>query len=134
MIVVDSSVLIDHLNGKLTWQVQTLRDIGRREILLIGDIVLLEVLQGVRSDRHAEIVARSLRAYATAPMLNAELAFRAAAHHRALRRLGITVRTTIDLIIGTFCIANKHVLLHNDRDFLPMSAHLGLQCLAPPVH
>jgi predicted nucleic acid-binding protein len=99
VIVVDSSVLIDHLNGKLTWQVETLRDIGRREILLIGDIVLLEVLQGVRGDRHAEIVARSLRAYATAPMLSAELAFRAAAHHRALRRLGITVRTTIDLIM-----------------------------------
>ncbi len=58
-----------------------------------------------------------------------DLALRAADHYRALRRLGITLRKTIDLLIGTYCIAQDCDLLHNDRDFDPMSEHLGLRTL-----
>ena len=43
-----------------------------------------------------------------------------------LRRRGITIRTTIDLLIGSWCIQNGEPLLHNDDDFRPMARHLGL--------
>jgi predicted nucleic acid-binding protein len=60
-------------------------------------------------------------------MLNPELAIAAAKNYRRLRGEGITIRKTIDLIIGTFCIAHGHMLLHDDRDFDPMETHLGLK-------
>jgi predicted nucleic acid-binding protein len=55
------------------------------------------------------------------------LAVVAAANYRILRRREVTVRTTVDLIIGTFCIERGHALLHSDRDFEPMERYLGLQ-------
>ena len=62
-------------------------------------------------------------------MLDPDLAVRAARNVRALRGRGITVRKTMDIIIGTFCIERGHQLLHEDRDFLPMARHLGLRVL-----
>ena len=96
------------------------------EPLLIGDVILLEVLQGVRSEIDAQRVEAALRRFDIVPMLGPELAVIAAAHYRRLRGVGITVRKTIDLIIGTFCIARGHALLTADRDFAPMASHLGL--------
>jgi predicted nucleic acid-binding protein len=40
--------------------------------------------------------------------------------------VGITIRKTADIIIGTFCIEHRHTLLHDDRDFAPMEKRLGL--------
>ena len=56
-----------------------------------------------------------------------ELAVRAAANYRFLRIRGITIRKTIDIMIGTFCIERGHALLHSDRDFEPMVRLLGLR-------
>jgi predicted nucleic acid-binding protein len=60
-------------------------------------------------------------------LVDAELAVKAAANYRLLRRRGITIRKTIDLLIGTFCIERGHTLLHSDRDFAPIESLLGLQ-------
>ena len=68
-----------------------------------------------------------MRQFDLAHIRDPDLAVRGAAHHRLLRRRGITVRKTIDLMIGTFCIAYGHVLLTSDRDFMPMAEHLGLE-------
>lgn len=68
-----------------------------------------------------------MRRFPVAPMLDADLAVRAARNYRLLRSRGIAIRKTADLIIGTFCMARDHLLLHNDRGFQPMAAHLGLQ-------
>jgi hypothetical protein len=54
------------------------------------------------------------------------IAVSAARNFRYLRRVGITVRKTIVLLIGTWCIENRMALLHNDTDFRPMARHLGL--------
>jgi predicted nucleic acid-binding protein len=54
------------------------------------------------------------------------IAVNAARNFRALRGRGITIRKTIDLIIGTWCIEHRRPLLHNDSDFRPMAQHLGL--------
>ncbi|MGZ9274991.1 MAG: type II toxin-antitoxin system VapC family toxin [Nitrospira sp.] len=126
MIVVDSSVWIDFLNGNATPEVGRLASLLGTEPLLVGDMILLEVLQGVRSEANAQRVEVALRRFDIVPMLGPELAVIAAAHYRRLRGLGITVRKTIDLIIGTFCIARGHALLTADRDFAPMAQHLGL--------
>lgn len=127
MIVVDSSVWIDFLNGRSTHQVRLLQELLGAEPLLVGDLILLEVLQGVQSDLQAARVEAALRRFDVAPMLDPQLAVVAAAHYRRLRALGVTVRKTVDLIIGTFCIAGDHALLTADRDFIPMARHLGLR-------
>lgn len=126
MIVVDSSVWIDFFNGSETREVARLLSLLGVEPLLVGDIVLLEVLQGVGSEAEARRVEDALRRFDVEPMLDPELAVLAATYYRRLRGLGITVRKTIDLIIGAFCIARGHALLTADRDFAPMAKHLGL--------
>ncbi len=128
MIFVDSSVWIDHFRDARTAQVSRLRAlVDEEEDLLVGDLVLCEVLQGVRSDRDAERVEGALREFEFVTLGDPELAIIAAANYRLLRRRGVTVRTTVDLIIGTFCIERGHVLLHSDRDFEPMERLLGLR-------
>ena len=126
MILVDSSVWIAHLRGHRTAAVAKLETAASRESLLIGDLILLEILQGAWDEAHAERIERGLRRYTIVPLLDGDLAPRAARNYRKLRALGVTVRKTADIIIGTFCIEHRHILLHDDRDFAPMEKHLGL--------
>ena len=127
MILVDSSVWIVHLRGQRTSATDKLEEAVAREPVLIGDLILLEILQGARDDAHAARIERGLRQYAIVPLLDADLAPRAARNYRKLRELGVTVRKTADIFISTFCIEHRHALLHDDRDFAPMEQHLGLK-------
>ncbi len=133
MIVVDTTVWIDHLNEVATPQVRLLRRIVGEHLapLIVGDLVLCEVLQGLATEREARAVGRALRRFTVAPMVNETLAVEAAANYRRLRSRGITVRKTIDLLIGTFCIVHRHALLHSDRDYEPMERYLGLIVVHP---
>jgi predicted nucleic acid-binding protein len=126
MIVVDSSVWIANLRGEQTEPVRKLRSIERPDEIIVGDLILLEVLRGARDEVHAARIERDLRQFTIEPMLDARLAVRAAANYRELRRRGSTVRKTVDVIIGTFCLAYSHALLHDDRDFDPFATHLGM--------
>jgi hypothetical protein len=94
--------------------------------VLVGDVILLELLQGARSPGDAIRIEQTLRGFPIVPMLGVDLAVKAAANYRLLRGLGITIRKVPDLIIGTWCIVHRHALLHDDRDFEPMRVHLGL--------
>jgi predicted nucleic acid-binding protein len=128
MIVVDSSIWIGLLRRSLSDKIETLESIRNPATsILLGDLVLLEVLQGARNDSHAAEIERELRVFRIERMLDDGLAVKAAANYRALRDRGITVRKTIDLIIATFCVERGHSLLHDDRDFDPMATHLGLR-------
>jgi predicted nucleic acid-binding protein len=133
MVVVDTSVLIDFLNGYTTPPVGRLRTLIRDETLLVGDIVLCEVLKGARGKAHARLLERELRRFEWVRMLDAHIATAAAANYRQLRSKGVTIYKTIDLIIGTYCIIHQHSLLHCDRDFDPMERHLGLKVI-PTYH
>jgi len=126
MILVDTSVWIAEIRGIRSAATAALAAFADRERLLIGDIILLEVLQGARDDDHAARIERELRRYLIVPLLTPDLASAAARNYRKLRDLGVTIRKTADLIIGTFCIEYGHRLLHADRDFEPMQRHLGL--------
>ena len=99
----------------------------RANQILVGDLILLEVLQGATSEANAVRIERNLRAYSIAPMCGEAIALRAAQNYRTLRTQGITVRKTIAMVIGTFCIEGGHSLLHDDRDFDPMVRLLGLR-------
>jgi hypothetical protein len=127
VILVDSSVWIAHLRGHRTAATAKLEAAASREPLLVGDLILLEVLQGARDESHATRIERGLRRYILVPLLDADLAPRAARNYRRLRELGITTRKMADIIIGTFCIEHRHTLLHDDRDFAPMEEYLGLK-------
>jgi len=126
LIVVDSSVWIDFLNGTDAPHVRTLDScLGTGEII-VGDLMLCEVLQGLESERAAREVEAFLRPFAIVPMAGEAIAVAAARNFRYLRGRGITIGKTIDLLIGTWCIENRVPLLHNDSDFRPMARHLGL--------
>ena len=126
MIVVDTSVWIDFLNGKDALHVRRLRAALGTEEIFVGDLMLCEVLQGLDSERDARDVEALLRRFQIVSMAGDAIAVVAARNYRSLRRLGITIRKTIDLLIGTWCIENRVALLHNDSDFRPMVRHLGL--------
>jgi predicted nucleic acid-binding protein len=127
VIVVDSSVWIDFLNGHDVPHVRRLDSLLGTSRIVVGDLVLCEVLQGLGNERHATEVERLLRSFDVVAMAGDAIAVIAARNYRALRAQGATVRKTIDLFIGTWCIENQLPLLHNDRDFLPLVRYLGLQ-------
>lgn len=127
MIFVDSSVLIDYFNGKDNWQVEKLDQILGNEIVVIGDYILVEVLQGFRNDKDYDIARKVLNTFPCFNICGEEIAVKSAENYRKLRKKGITIRKTIDIIISTFCIENELLLLHNDKDFFPLEKHLGLQ-------
>jgi predicted nucleic acid-binding protein len=126
VIVVDSSVWIDFLNGRRTPHVERLRAILGADEIIVGDLMLCELLQGLESERAARDVEALLRRFEIAPMVGEATAVAAARNFRSLHRRGITIRKTIDMLIGTWCIENRMPLLHNDSDFRPMVRHLGL--------
>lgn len=126
MIVVDSTVWIDFLNGRNSPHVRRLRSLLGDVEIVVGDLMLCEVLQGLQSEREARAVEGLLRQFDIVPMAGAAIAVVAARNYRVLRARGVTVRKTIDLLIGTWCIENRRPLLHNDRDFHALALHLGL--------
>ncbi|RDJ22451.1 PIN domain nuclease [Bosea caraganae] len=126
MIVVDSSVWISQFRGHDTVAVAKLEAIDDVGQILVGDLVLLELLQGTRDEQQAARIERGMRRFTVAPMLDEAIAIAAARNYRRLRSDGITIRKTADLIIATFCIERGHALLHNDRDFSAFADRLGL--------
>jgi predicted nucleic acid-binding protein len=126
VIVVDTSVWIDWIWRRQTDGAAKLESLIHKDTIALGDIVLLEILQGARDDLHARKLQDALADYRPVAMLDNRIAIKAASNYRHLRARGITVRTTADIIIGTWCIENDVSLLHNDRDFKPMVDHLGL--------
>jgi predicted nucleic acid-binding protein len=127
MIVVDSSVWIANLRNIDSEPVRKLRSIRNLSQIVVGDLILLEVLQGARDDRHAARIEHNLRRFSVEAMLDAKIAVEAARNYRLLRDQGITIRKTIDMVIATFCLVGSHDLLHDNRDFTPIASHLGLR-------
>jgi predicted nucleic acid-binding protein len=81
VILVDSSVWIDHLRDAVTGPVSHLRSLISGEKLLVGDPILCEVLQGLRTDAEARLVEDALCEFEVVPLVDAELAVKAAANY-----------------------------------------------------
>ncbi|MCC6205085.1 MAG: PIN domain nuclease [Hyphomicrobiales bacterium] len=126
MIIVDSSVWIDYFRGIENDHVSHLRDRSPDDVI-VGDLILMELLQGARDDKHAARIASHLGEFVVVSLCGPQLAVAAARNYRYLRAKGITIRRTIDVIIATYCIEHGYLLLHRDRDFSPFAQHLGLE-------
>ncbi len=127
MIVVDSSVWIDYFTGRISRETEHLDNLLGEELVVIGDLMLAEVLQGFRVDKDFRQARKLLLSLTVTNMLDTSIALRSAANFHTLRKKGITVRKTIDTIIATYCIEKKLPLLHSDKDYLPFHTHLKLK-------
>ena len=130
MVLVDSSVWINYFNGKNTWQTEILDQMLLQIPLFTGDLILTEVLQGFRKDNEYNKAKEVMSILTCKQMGGYEIAIESAENYRKLRKKGVTVRKTIDVIIGTFCINKNIPLLHDDKDFEPMVSYLGLKSIS----
>jgi predicted nucleic acid-binding protein len=93
------------------------------------------VLQGIREDKDYSAVSTRFDAFLYLPM--SQKTFRKSAEmYRALRKKGVTIRNAVDCMIAAVAIEHDILLLHNDRDFLPMANHCGLRVIdtdTPPT-
>jgi predicted nucleic acid-binding protein len=127
LILVNSSVWIDYFKGTITPQTEKLDNLLGSEPLAIGDLILTEVLQGFADEGDFNQAREMLTSLTVVSLGGQEIAIQAARNFRALRKLGVSVRKTIDSVIATRCIESGYDLLHNDRDFEPFAKHLGLR-------
>jgi len=126
MILADSSVWIDFFRGVETHEVLTLERLLGAGSVVTGDLIMVEVLQGIDRDREFDRVSRLFHRLTIFDISGHDIATKAARNFRTLRTRGITVRKTIDTLIATRCIENGLPLLYSDRDFDPFVEHLGL--------
>ena len=131
MVIVDTTVLVDYLRGLRNAETEYFdRELGRLRFGLT-DLILCEVLQGIRDGRTFTRVLRELRRFEVFDTGGQELAIAAARNFLSLRQRGRTVRKTIDCLIATFCLRDAHSLLHRDRDFDHFEQILGLVVIHP---
>ena len=129
MVIVDTTVWVDYFRGLANPETDWVHAELERQRLGLTDLILCEVLQGVRDDRAARAVERELLKLEMFDMCGADLAREAARNYRTLRGRGQTVRKTIDCLIATFCIREQHSLIHRDRDFEPFEEFLELSVI-----
>jgi hypothetical protein len=129
MILVDSSVWVDYFNGRITPQTEILDSSLGTTPVIMGDLILTEVLQGFQNDKDFKVARNILLGMPFMVMGGKTIALKSAENYRFLRRKGVTVRKTIDVLIGTCCIHYRLPLLHDDRDFYPMVKFLGLKTI-----
>ena len=134
MIIVDSSVWIDYFNGHDTAETKQLDLLLGIEPIAIGDIILTEVLQGFRQDKDFNTAKNLLSSLTIFEFLGESMALKSADNYRQLRKQGITIRKTVDVIIATFCIEHNLALLFSDRDFVPFVKHLKLVSASPSAY
>ena len=127
MVIVDTTVWIDYLRGTENPETRWLDRQLQRERLGLTDLILCEVLQGIRDQSAFARVRADLLKFQVFPTGGSGLAIAAAQNYRELRQRGYTVHKTFDCLIATFCMQARHELLHRDHDFDCFEKVLGLQ-------
>jgi len=125
--MVDTSVWVDYFNGIDSRQTVLLDALLSERPLLMGDLILAELLHGFDTDADARCVLDLLEPLECVAMVGRDVALESARNFHLLRRRGATVRKTMDMLIGTYCLMHDCELLHADRDFAVMEQHLGLR-------
>ena len=131
MVIVDTTVWIDYWDGTSTPEAEWLDAELDRQRLGVTDIIVCELLQGVRDEAEATAVERELAKFEVFNTGGLDLAKAAAHNYRVLRGRGHTIRKTIDCLIATFCLRDGHSLLHRDRDFDAFEKLLSLSVIHP---
>ena len=133
MVIVDSSVLIEYLGGYTCAETEWLDGHSSFRGIGITNLILTEVLQGIRDEVRFKATLKALSQFQVFEIGSNELAIQSARNYRTLRGLGVTIRSTIDCLVATFCIEEDHQLLHRDSDFDYFKQHLGLRVLDPAM-
>ena len=131
MVIVDTTVWIDYLGGRENPETRWLDRELTSHRLALTNLILCEVLQGIRDDSEFHKVCSDLLEFEIFDSGGLPVALASARNYRTLRKLGFTVHKTVDCLIATFCLENDHTLLHRDRDFDAFEKHLGLRVLHP---
>lgn len=126
MILADTSVWIDYVNGNINAHTDILDAALVAGTVAIADLIFLEILQGFKNDKDYAQAKDRLAKLDQYSIFSSEMVIRCAENYRALRKKGITVRKTNDVIIATYCIEHHLPLLYIDRDFDPFVEYLGL--------
>lgn len=126
MILVDTSVWIDYFHGQDSKYTSTLDQALGEGSVIMGDIIMLEILQGFRKDSDYKRAKKALGTLEQFQLLGSDMVPVCAENYRKLRKSGRTTRQTTDVIIASFCIQNRVPLLFQDRDFIPFVKKLGL--------
>ena len=127
----DTTVWVDLLYQVDSLQTQWLERELRIQSFALTDLILCEILQGLRDEGSFAKVRLQMSQFRIFDTGGEDIAVASASHYRGLHARGITVRKTIDCVIATYCIRHGHILLHNDRDFDPFERHLGLRVIHP---
>jgi predicted nucleic acid-binding protein len=127
VVLVDSSVWIDYFNGIQSNKTDILDDLLHRQLVITGDIILTEILQGFIIEDDFKTAKNILNPLDCMQLGGKSLAVKAASNFRFLRSKGITIRKTVDMLIGSWCIKHEIELLHKDRDFDQIALHLPLK-------
>ncbi len=119
MVIVDTSVWIDLLRGVFSSRAMRLSEIleDPQQDVALTDVIFMELLRGVTRERQVPELARQLRAFPILRLRGLEDFDRAAELSRAARRTGISLRSSLDLLIATICVRDGLPILHADRDF-----------------
>lgn len=118
MIIIDASAFIEFLNrtgSRADTMIEQL--IRNNDDVALADITLTEILQGIRDDKEYQQVKSSLLTFPILSLKSAESYVSAAELYRKCRKKGLTVRSTVDLLIAQIAMEYQASLLHNDRDF-----------------
>jgi len=129
MVMVDTSAWIEYFRGGLPRVANKVDLCLDQDLVGIGDLVYCEVMQGIRSPRDRREVSGLLLSLPQFSMVGFSMAEKSVANYRLLRSKGVTVRKTIDVLIGTFCSEHGLRLIHHDSDFDLMAKHIGLEII-----
>jgi predicted nucleic acid-binding protein len=126
MVIADTSIWIDYFRGVESRETDLLNTLLDEERIATGDLIIAELMQGFRTKSQITTATQIINRLEYYDLCGREISYKAAENYRLLRKKGVTVRKTIDTLIGTFCIEKNFKLLHNDRYFDPMAQFLGL--------
>ncbi len=119
MVLVDTSVMIDYLEGNGNEVVLRFQYILDNNIPFgINLFIYQEVLQGVKTEKDFEKVKKYLDTQRFYTLKEERESYASAAKiYFKCRKKGITTKSTIDCLIAQTAIENNLYLLHNDSDF-----------------
>jgi len=129
MVIVDTSAWVEYLQDGHAPVVKKVDDCLGQDLVGIGDLIYCELMQCIRSPQQRAQVSSLLLSLPQFEMVGFGIAEKSAENYRLLRSKGVTVRKTIDVLIGTFCAEHGFQIVHNDSDFTLMAKHIGLDII-----
>ncbi len=129
MVIIDTSAWIEYFRGGIRRVSEKVEWCLEEDLVAMGDLVYCEIMQGIRATKKRKEVSELLLSLPHFDMVGFSMAEKSAANYRLLRSRGVTVRKTIDVLIGTFCAEHGFQIVHSDSDFDLMAKHIGLDVL-----